>query len=431
MSDIPDREQSGSSDYDVVIVGGSLAGCSAAILLGRAGQRVALVEKQPDPQAYKRMCSHFIQASGVPSVERLGLLEPIVDAGGVRPRIRAWTEWGWIVAPEDRAGVCLNLRRERLDPLVREAAAQTPGVDLLLGQSAERVLRSGAGVSGVTIRDRDGAERDLRARLVVGADGRDSKIAKLAAVKEKTYPHGRFAYGSYFEGPGPEGAPDGSVWFTDPNWAAAFPTDGGLTFYAAMPTMDRLPEFKRDPGKALVDFIASVPDAPPIRESRCVDDVIGKVDMTNRVRGPVAPGLALIGDAALATDPLFGVGCGWAFQSAEWLADSVAPALGGAEPLDKGLDRYRRRHRKQLRGHTLLIHDSATGRRMSPPEKLFFSGAARDPKIATWFDEMGTRRVGPARSMAKAIPRALMVNARYALAHRKDDQDRLGASAYT
>ena len=41
--------------------------------------------------------------------------------------------------------------------------------------------------------------------------------------------------------------------------------------------------------------------------------------MTNRMRTTTAPGLALIGDAALATDPLFGVGCGWAFQSAEWL----------------------------------------------------------------------------------------------------------------
>ena len=39
------------------------------------------------------------------------------------------------------------------------------------------------------------------------------------------------------------------------------------------------------------------------------------------MRNPVAPGLALVGDAALATDPLFGVGCGWAFQTAEWLAD--------------------------------------------------------------------------------------------------------------
>ena len=422
---------SGSNDYDVVVVGGSLAGCTTAMFLGRAGHRVALVEKQPDPKAFKRMCSHFIQASGVPTVERLGLLEPIMDAGGVRSRIHAWTEWGWIEAPPEKAGLCLNLRREALDPLVREAAAETDGVDLLLGQSAERLSRSGGAVSGVTVRDREGTETELRARLVVGADGRDSKVAKIGSVAEKTYPHGRFAYGSYFEGPAPKDAPDGRIWMADPQWAAAFPTDHDLTFYAAMPTMDRLPEFKQDPGKALVDFVAGMPEAPPIRESRCVDDVLGKIDMTNRVRRPQEPGLALVGDAALATDPLFGVGCGWAFQSGEWLADSVSPALAGREPLEDGLERYLKLHRRHLRGHTFLIHDYATGRRLSPPEKLLFSAAARDPKIATWFDQMGTRTVGPARIMAKAMPRAVFVNARHALGRKSsagDGERRVGAT---
>src|SRR3954453_5752440 len=90
--------------YDAVIVGGSLAGCAAATLLGRAGARVALVEKQPDPKAFKRMCSHFIQASAVSTIERLGLMEPIVEAGGVRSRIRARTPWGTIDPPRDNCG---------------------------------------------------------------------------------------------------------------------------------------------------------------------------------------------------------------------------------------------------------------------------------------------------------------------------------------
>ena len=57
-----------------------------------------------------------------------------------------------------------------------------------------------------------------------------------------------------------------------------------------------------------------------------------KVDIPNVIHTPTAPGLALAGDAALATDPLWGVGCGWALQSGEWLADSVTPALLGHEP---------------------------------------------------------------------------------------------------
>jgi 2-polyprenyl-6-methoxyphenol hydroxylase-like FAD-dependent oxidoreductase len=402
--------------YDAVIVGASIAGCAAAIQLGRTGARVALVEKKPDPNAYKRTCSHFIQAGGVPAIERLGLLEAIEAAGGKRSRMHAWTKWGWIEAPPERAGRALNLRREILDPLLRSTAAETPGVELMLGWGAERLLREGGSFTGVAVRKPGGEEREIRARLTIGADGRDSRIAELSGVPVKTFPHGRFAYGAYFEGAAPAHSPDATIWMMDPQWAAAFPTDSDLTFYAAMPTKDRLPEFKRDPHRALVEFIGDVPEAPPIREGRLVGSVMGKVDMTNRKREPAAPGLALIGDAALATDPLFGVGCGWAFQSAEWLCESVGPALQGAKPLEQGLERYRRRHAKELREHAFLIHDYATGRKFNPTERLMFAAAARDPQAAALFDKLGMRRARPSQVLPRLVPRAIAVNTRHALA---------------
>jgi menaquinone-9 beta-reductase len=406
-------------DYDAVIVGASLAGCATAIALGRSGARVALVEKQPDPAAFKRICSHFIQASAVPALDRLGLLEPIAEAGGVRTTMRAWTPWGWIEAPAAEAREGVNLRRELLDPMVREVAVATPGVELMLGRSAERLVREGDTARGVVVRDPDGAERTLSAQLVVGADGRDSRIAELGAVKTKTSRHGRIAYGAYFEGP--PSARDGasSIWMLDPNWAAAFPTDSRLTFYAAMPTKDRLPEFRRDPEGALISFVGNVPEAPPIRVSRLASPVLGKIEMPNKVRVPVAPGLALVGDAAMAVDPLFGVGCGWAFQSGEWLAQSVAPALAGEEPLPAGLARYRRQHRRALRGHATMINEYASGRKMQPGEKLIFSAAARDPRLAERFEAFGTRSIGPARFFATAIPRAIAVNTRHGLSARR------------
>jgi flavin-dependent dehydrogenase len=413
------RQSSGNrTDYDAVIVGASLAGCATAIALGRAGAGVALVEKRPDPAAFKRMCSHFIQASAVPALDRLNLLEPIIEAGGVRSRMRAWTPWGWVEPPAAKAREAVNLRRELLDPLIRETAAATPGVELMLGLGADRLVHDDGTVGGVVVRDRDGGEKTLTAQLVVGADGRDSRIAELGAVKSKASRHGRFAYGAYFDGP--PAVPDGasSIWMLDPNWAAAFPTDSGLVFYAAMPTKDRLPEFRRDPEGALVSFVGSVPEAPPIQVSRRVGPVQGKIEMPNEVRVPVAPGLALVGDAAMAVDPLFGVGCGWAIQSAEWLAESVAPALAGEEPLQAGLSRYRRRHRRGLRGHATLINEYAGGRKMRPGERLIFSAAARDPRVAETFDAFGTRCIGPARFFATTIPRAIAVNARHALGPR-------------
>lgn len=400
------------AEYDAAIVGASLSGCTAAILLSRAGARVALIEKRPDPGAFKRVCSHFIQASAVPTIERLGLYEPILEAGGLRSRFHARTPWGWIEPTEERHAYCLNLRRSLLDPMLRERAAAEAGVELMLGQKAARLLREGDGFRGVVVSDRDGNERTIEARLTIGADGRDSAVAEMAAVKSRTLPHARLAYGGYFEGPQPRFWPDGAVWLLDPDMAAAFPTDGGLVFYIAMTHKDRAPEFKEDAERALVDHVAGVPEPPPIRESRLVEPVIGKVEMPNRVRGPVAPGLALTGDAALATDPIFGVGCGFAFQSGEWLADSVSPALRGIESLENGLRRYRRRHRHQLGMHARLIHGYSTSRKFDLVERLMMSTASRDQKAAALFEGIGTRRARPQEVLVPMARRVVAANAR-------------------
>jgi hypothetical protein len=85
--------------YDVAIVGASIAGCAAAIFFGRAGARVALVERNSDPGGYKKLCTHYIQASAVPTLERLGLVSAIEEAGGVRNETELFTRWGWIGAP--------------------------------------------------------------------------------------------------------------------------------------------------------------------------------------------------------------------------------------------------------------------------------------------------------------------------------------------
>jgi 2-polyprenyl-6-methoxyphenol hydroxylase-like FAD-dependent oxidoreductase len=289
----------------------------------------------------------------------------------------------------------------------------------MLGQTVSELVREDDGkVRGARARAVDGQTVTLRAPLVVGADGRDSRVAKLAGVRTKTVPHGRFVYGGYFEGPATAHAPDASLWFLDPHMVAAFPTDRDLTLYAVMPTKDLLSEFRADPVKALVDFVAAVPEAPPIRASRLVEPLQGKLDMTNVAHTVTAPGLALVGDAALAIDPLWGVGCGWAFQSAEWLADSVASALvddgrSRADQLARGLRRYRRRHALQLRGHASMMYGYASGRKFDPGERFLFSAAARDARISRTFEAFGTRSIGPARMFASALPRAALVSLRH------------------
>jgi flavin-dependent dehydrogenase len=401
--------------YDAVVVGGSLSGCAVATLLARSGARVALIEQRADPAAFKRICSHYIQPEGVPTLRRLGLLEPILDAGGLLSPLRVWTPEGLIEPPPERPSIGVNLRRERLDPLVREAAAATAGVDLLLGVTARGLLRDGAAVAGIAAEDRDGAALQLRAPLTVGADGRASLVAELAEAERRRRPHGRFVYAAYFEDARPPGDARACVWFMDPHCALAFPTDSGLTLCGAMPTTELLPRFRPDPEAALVEFFAGLPEAPALDSARRVGPLLGKLEMTIRVRRPTAPGLALVGDAALAADPLFGIGCGWALRSAEWLADSVAPALAGAEPLGRGLARYRRLHRRRLGTRAFVLHDYSNGRPMNGMERGFYRAAAADPKIAGIFGSYAGGRIGPGRMMAEALPRGAHLTARDAL----------------
>jgi hypothetical protein len=135
------------------------------------------------------------------------------------------------------------------------------------------------------------------------------------------------------------------------------------------------------------------------------------LQMPNQSRPVVQSGLALIGDAALATDPVWGAGCGWALQSAEWLVDCTAQALGRGHDLAAPLAAYRQRHRRQLAGHAFLIADFASGRGFNPLEKLMISAAARDPASAAHFVAFGGRTISVSQFLApSALARSMRVN---------------------
>jgi flavin-dependent dehydrogenase len=151
--------------------------------------------------------------------------------------------------------------------------------------------------------------------------------------------------------------------------------------------------------------------------------------MTNVANVPTAPGLALVGDAALAIDPLWGVGCGWALQSAEWLTDCVSGALVGSEPLPSALKRNRRRHARALRGHALMIYDYAGGRKFSPVERLLFSTATYDRRLAAVMEAFGSRNIGPLEMMRRGLPLALRARVARAIAGRRGGRSGTAAAA--
>ena len=196
--------------------------------------------------------------------------------------------------------------------------AETAGVELLCGSTATGLLADGR--PGVVVEDRRHDRRELRARLVVAADGRDSRVARMGGVPGRVRPHNRFFYWAYWRGVEPAG--DRSrMWLMEPDCAYTFPNEDGLCLLLVAPHRDRLPEFRADLEGAYMRFVAALPDAPDLSHATRESKLLGKLDLPNVSRPAARPGLAFVGDAALASDPLWGVGCGWAFQSADWLVE--------------------------------------------------------------------------------------------------------------
>jgi flavin-dependent dehydrogenase len=377
--------------FDVAVVGASIAGCSAARLFAQAGATVALIDRRPDPDAYKVVCTHAIQSSAAPTIERLGLAPLLEERGAVRAEPAAWTPYGgWILAPPD-APRAWSVTRRTLDPLLRELAAATPGVETLLGNTAVGVLGGEGRVSGVEVESPQHERQAIRARLVVAADGRGSTVARLARVPGRVRPHNRFFYFAYWRGLRPRSS-QARLWLLDPDGAAVFPNEDDVSVVVAAPHRSRLPEFRADLEGSYLRVVGALPDGPRLSDAERVSKLVGKLDVPNVMRPAARPGLAFVGDAALATDPLFGVGCGWAFQSAEWLVDRTASALLGGGDLDAALDDYRRAFRRRLGPDHWLISDISTGRRFTPLERRMFRAAAEDPVITRAVEEVTSRR---------------------------------------
>lgn len=397
-----------SPDFDVAVVGASVAGCTAARLFGQAGARVALIERRPDPDAYKVVCTHAVLSCASPVVERLGLAPLLAERGGVRIVGDAWTPYGgWIHSPDD-APRGWGVTRRTLDPLLRSLAAGTEGVELMAGQSVTRLLGAGGGVE---VSDRDRHSTVVRARLVVGADGRHSTVARLARMPGRVRPNNRFAYFAYWQGVQPHGD-RARVWLLDPDGAAQFPNEDGLTVMVAVACRDRLPEFRADLDRAYSRAVSELPDGPDLTGASRVSKVLGALDHANVMRPAARPGdaVALVGDAALAADPLWGVGVGWAFQSASWLVDHTAGALlgGSDDDLHSALAAYARSFRRRVGLHHWVMAGYSTGRMTLPHERAMARAGARSPRVASAFEEVTSRRRSPLRLLDPRLAPGLL-----------------------
>ena len=419
--------------FDAVVVGASLAGCTTAILLARLGVKVGLVERHAQPESHKRLCTHFIQASALPVLQTLGLDRLIEEAGGVRNPIELHTPSGWVGAhleqgPDGAPDHGYNIRRLRLDPMVRALAVRTSGVTLMTGTAITGLTQTDGRITGVKLGGAAEA-RSLRARLVVAADGRNSELAEMAGAPAKSAPNQRHAVLAPLRLVDRQRGDTSQMWLHGAEVAYVFPNDDGVTVLAWMGPKEILETHRDKPLDLLKAKIRALPDAPQLQRAELAGDILTMKDYPNLWRPPVVQGMALVGDAMLSVDYLWGVGCGWAFQTGAWLAEAVASDLKTGADLTAGLARYQRRC-SALSGHRFLISDFAKRSSLNALERLMFAAAAKDVGLARHLNRFGARIDGPSRFLSPgAISRAIWVNMRRPVASEEGTRVPLAAAS--
>jgi 2-polyprenyl-6-methoxyphenol hydroxylase-like FAD-dependent oxidoreductase len=178
-----------------------------------------------------------------------------------------------------------------------------------------------------------------------------------------------------------------------------------------MPSKDKLTRFREDVEASVFAVFDALPCAPEVRKARRVSDFLGMLEMPNHVRPAAARGMAFAGDAALTSAPLFGIGRGWALQSAEWLADIVGPALCKGGGVDAALATYREHHADRLHEHHEMISSLSSGRPLNAFERLLFNARARDETMARAFQSVTGRIKKPKKALGPPmLLRMLSVN---------------------
>lgn len=327
------------NEYDAIVVGARCAGSPTAMLLARRGYKVLVVDRATFPS--DTVSTHLIHPLGIEALQRWGLLDRLTASGC--PPIDTYSfDFGPITlagAPgTEQAPVAYAPRRTVLDKLLVDAAAES-GSEVREGFTVDDVVVSDGRVVGVRGRARDGRSVTERARVVVGADGRHSKVAR--AVMPEQYnekPPLLSAYYSYWSGLPMSGRFET---FVRPDRGfAAWPTNDDLTLIVGGWPMA---EFEANRKDIEGNFLRMLDLAPPLadrvrgatREARFVGAAV-----PNYLRTPWGPGWALVGDAGYNKDFITAQGIQDAFRDAELCATALDEALSGARSFESAMEEY-------------------------------------------------------------------------------------------
>jgi 2-polyprenyl-6-methoxyphenol hydroxylase-like FAD-dependent oxidoreductase len=243
-----------------------------------------------------------------------------------------------------------------LDPILLDAAADA-GAEVLMSTRVTGLVRDERRVAGVRAVSGD-EERTLEAKLVVGADGRNSTVAELAgARKYNVVPNERFGYWAFFADADPGPAFVYHRW--EGRFVIAMMADSGLYEVILLPDMRFLPEFRQDREAAFMAHArACRPVAEALASAHRVGKMFGMLKFEGFFREAAGPGWVLAGDAGHFKDPSPGQGIVDAFRQVEALAPVIAGSIHKSDAeLDAALRAWARWRDRDAAEHYWLAAD--------------------------------------------------------------------------
>jgi flavin-dependent dehydrogenase len=330
-----------AGQFDAIVVGARCAGAPTAMLLARKGYRVLLVDRASFPS--DTVSTHVVHPTGIAALRRWGLLDQVVATGC--PSIDTYSfDFGpFTISGTPRAcegtSTAYAPRRTVLDAILVTAAAEA-GVEVRERFTVEQVLVEDGRVVGIEGHGDGGQTVVARARVVIGADGRNSLVAK--AVQPEQYhekPELLWGYYSYWS----DLPVNGFETVVRPyrGWAAA-PTNDGLTMLVVGWPYAEAAAYKADVETNYLKTLELAPEfAERVRGATRQDRFTAAVS-PNFFRKPFGPGWALVGDAGYTKDPITAQGIPDAFRDAERCAQALDETFAGERNFDAAMSEYQR-----------------------------------------------------------------------------------------
>ncbi len=324
--------------YDVIVVGARAAGASTAMLLGRQGLDVLMVDH--GRFGSDTLSTHALMRAGVLQLSRWGLLDRVIAAGTPPIRRTTFTSASGRIVVDISAKHGVDAlyapRRTVLDSILVQAAIDS-GVDARDLTSMVDVVHQRERVRGVVLATTDGRFVEVEAPLVIGADGIRSTVARR--VGASTVRQGRnlsaVAYGYWTDVD-----IDGYQWVYQRAGNSGFiPTNDGRVVVFANATAERI-------GKGGVSVISDMVAAGSpelgerLRSGTAPSGTRTFRGQTGFMRAASGPGWALVGDASHFKDPIGAHGITDALRDAELLARAVVAGGGVGMNIDAALADY-------------------------------------------------------------------------------------------